>query len=110
MTAKIDIYEDDIESMTKYLEVSSIVAEHNKDHVAKTIVENGELFLIEIDKRNKLREIEKEKYIRKILKSHKDKYTFEELKSYSLKDVREIFEIVDEENKSFIKKVFNFFG
>ena len=110
MTAKLDIYEDDIETMTQYLEVSSIVAEHNKDHIAKTIIENGDSFLAEIDKRNKLREIEKEKYIKKILKSHKDKYTFEELKSYSLKDVREIFDMVDEENKTFIKKVFKFFG
>ena len=110
MTAKLDIYEDDIETMTQYLEVSNIVAEHNKDHIAKTIIENGDSFLAEIDKRNKLREIEKEKYIKKILKSHKDKYTFEELKSYSLKDVREIYEIVDEENNTFIKKVFKFFG
>jgi len=110
MTAKLDIYEDDIDTITKYLEVSNIVAEHNKDHIAKTIIENGESFLNEIDKRNKLREVEKEKYIKKILKSHKDKYTFEELKAYSLKDVREIFEMVDEENKTFIKKVFKFFG
>lgn len=110
MTAKLDIYDDDIETMTQYLEVSNIVAEHNKDHIAKTIIENGDSFLAEIDKRNKLREIEKEKYIKKILKSHKDKYTFEELKSYSLKDVREIYEIVNEENKTFIKKVFKFFG
>ncbi len=110
MTAKLDIYEDDIDTITKYLEVSSIIAEHNKDHIAKTIIENGESFLNEIDRRNKLREIEKEKYIKKILKSHKDKYSFEELKLYSLKDVRDIFEIVNEENKSFIKKIFKFFG
>ena len=109
MTAKIDIFDDDIESITKYLEISNIVAEHNKDHIAKVIIESADSLLKEIDKKNKLREIEKEKYIKKILKSHKDKYTFEELKSYSLKDVRDIYVIVDEENKSFIKKIFKFF-
>ena len=110
MTAKIDIYEDDIESLGEYLKVSDIVAEHNKEHTARTIKENADVFLNEINKKNKIREIEKEKYIKKILKKHNDKYTLEELKSYSLKDVREIHEAIQEEGKMFIKKIFNFFG
>lgn len=110
MTAKIDIYDDDIDNITKYLEVSNIVAEHNKEHIAKLIKDNGDILLYEIDKKKKLREIEKEKYIKKILVSHKDKYTKEELQSYNLTDVREIYNIINDEKKNFIKKIFKFFG
>lgn len=110
MTKKIEAYEDDINSIKEYLDLSSKVAEHNKELIAKIIIDNGDYFLSEINKKNKLREIEKEKHIKKILKTHKDKYTAQELKSYSLSDVRNIYDIVNEENKSFIKKVFKFFG
>jgi predicted transcriptional regulator len=108
MTKKFDVYEDDIESISKFLEISTLVSEHNKDHFFNMIKERSNILLSEIDNKNKLREIEKDNYIKKILKLDKYKYSPAELKSYTLKDVKDIYDILKENNKK-SKNIFNFF-
>jgi hypothetical protein len=103
---KIVDKDDDIE-LDKLSEFLSDDTERKKKKAVRDIEEMGELFLGEIDKKKKNQKKLQEKLIPHILKKTKDKYSQEELESYSYDDVLKIYTEVKSQNGLFTK-IFHF--
>ena len=105
---KVEPDEDDgvsVLSLAKHLEDDS---ERNKNRTAQEFDEFGGQFLNEIDKKKKRRKVLQVKLIPYILKHAGDTYEEDELNSYTLEDVQDIYEQVKKEKRPFIVKFFNF--
>ena len=90
---------------SKYLEDDVV---RNKKKAASEFEELGAQFLNEIDKKKKRKKLTQIKLIPYILKHAGDIYDEEELKSYTLEDVQDIYNEVKSQKKSFITKFFHF--
>ena len=90
----------------KYLEDD---AERNKKKTASEFEELGNQFLKEIDKKKKRKKLTQSKIIPYILKHAGDIYEEDELKSYSLEDVLDIYDEVRETKKQKRSGITNFF-
>lgn len=102
----VDANDDD----KNYMAFEKFIIEHSerdKNLKAKEIIDLGDDLLFEIDEKFAKQEQEKKKYYKYILR-HSDKYTKNQLQSYSLNDVKDIFNELKLNNQSFIKKIFNF--
>lgn len=83
--------------------------DRNKNKIANEFNEIGELLLAEIEEKNRLKNLEKQKFIKYILKKT-NKYSSHLLLSYSYKDVENIYiEIKNRPNliQKILKFVFN---
>lgn len=87
----LDEGNDDItySEFTKHLKLH---IDKKKESFANEIESSGEIFSKEIDKKKKNENVEKGKLIKYILKKEKKKYSAQELYSYSLGDVRFIYD------------------
>jgi len=90
---------------SKYLEDDVV---RNKKKAASEFEELGTQFLNEIDKKKKRKKLTQIKLIPYILKHAGDIYDEEELKSYTLEDVQDIYNEVKSQKKSSITKFFQF--
>jgi len=89
----------------KYLEED---AERNKRKTAIEFEQLGGQFLQEIDKKKKRKKLTQEKLIPYILKHTNNLYDKDELDSYTLEDVQDIYEEVKANKKPGILKFFHF--
>lgn len=89
----------------KYLEED---AERKKKKIASEFEEIGGQLLLEIDKKKKRKKLIQFKIIPYILKHAGDIYEEDELKSYSLEDVQDIYDELRKEKKPAIIKIFHF--
>lgn len=106
----IDSDDDD----DNYNEFISFLNEDTKRKTEKTISDIeilGNDFLSEIDKKRKIKNIKKEKYVSYILK-HSNEYDRNELMSYEISDIVQIYTELKEKKqfkiKQFLKFLFNF--
>jgi len=89
----------------KYLEDDT---DRNKKKTASEFEELGVMYLKEIDKKKKRKKLSQVKLIPYILKRAGDIYDEDELKSYTLEDVQDIYNEVKSQKKSPITKFFHF--
>lgn len=99
--------EDDNSDIVAFNEFLEQDTERRKLKTISDIEKIGEVLLNEIDKKNRKREIKKQKQIPYILKYSGDKYDIEELNAYSFDDVQQIFNET-QKKESTIKKIFHF--
>lgn len=78
-----------------------------KNVMASEIMDKGQEYIDEIDRKNKKRNLIKKKYIPYVLK-HCDEYTEKELYEYSYKDVIEIYNEVKVENRPLFLKIIHY--
>ena len=105
---KIEPEEDDgmsVMSLAKHLEDD---AERKKNRTATEFEEMGGQFMKEIDKKKKRKKLSQVKIIPYILKHAGDIYEEDELKSYTLEDVQDIYDEVKKEKRPVIVKFFHF--
>ena len=95
----------DYDALRKYLNDDS---QRKKKQLSNEFEEIGEQFLIEIDRKRKLKNSKQHKLIPYILKYGKNKFNQEELLSYSYEDVKNIYDELKKENKSLIVKFIQF--
>ena len=93
---------DDYDGFVEYLNTNT---EREKQNIINQVIINSESFLNEIDRKKDLHNEEKIPFIKYIL-SHTKKYDRQELESYELKYVKEIYDSL--KKNSFISKLFNF--
>ena len=101
-----DNNKEDFSEFTQFLEEHT---ERQKRKTASDIIEMGEDYLAEIDHKNEVKQEEKKpliKYIRKKSNKYSEKY----LLDLDYKDVVDIHQEVKYENRSIIKKFFEFLG
>lgn len=105
--SSIDFDDDDkdITAFNEYLETDTI---RKKNQTAFEIEEMGGHYLKEIDKKKKQKEYKKTKLIPYIIRHSKGKYDNEELNSYSLEDIQDIYNQMKKENRSTTSKFFHF--
>jgi hypothetical protein len=96
---------ENYEAFSEYLENDT---KRKKNKTVSEIEEMGEIFLKEIDRKNKNNTIKSNKLIPYILKYCDGKYDEEELKSYSFKDVKDIYCEIKIRRKPVIIKFFHF--
>ena len=89
----------------KYLEDD---ADRRKNKTVQEFEELGSQYLKEIDKKKKRKKVTQSTLIPYILKHAGDIYEEDELKSYTLEDVQDIYNEVKQQKKSGIAKFFNF--
>jgi len=92
-------------SYNKYLEDDT---KRKKQKITSEFEENGLQFLSEIERKKKRNTLIQIKLIPYILKHCKDIYTEEELKSYSLEDIQDIYNKIKKENRNIFLKFFLF--
>lgn len=97
--------DDDYEAFVNYLNEDS---KRNKNKFIGEVQTKGNVLLDEINKKNKIKHKKKLELIKYILK-RSDKYDRDELMSYDVSDVIEIYEEVKVEKESFFSKFFHFF-
>jgi len=95
----------DLESLSKHLEEDT---NRKKSKTASEIEERGELLLKEINRKNRNKELMKNKLIPYIMNNAKGKYELDELNSYSFEDVQDIYNQLKKENRSTLTKFFHF--
>ena len=78
----------DIKSFTIFMEDDT---KRNKNKAANDFMEIGEDLLTEVEAKKLRQEIEKKKYVKYILR-HSKKYIKTQLNSYSLEDVKDIYD------------------
>ena len=76
--------------------------------VSDQITAFGEVMLNEIDEKKKIQNEKKDVLIKYIIKKSK-KYSPKTLREYELNDVKDIYDEIKYENKSFFKKLFDLF-
>lgn len=103
----LDADNDEIsyEAFTEYLKDD---IQRNKNKTAREIEELGNVFLSEIDKKKKRKKLKSDKLIPYILKHCDEKYSEEELKSYSFEDILIIYKEIKTLRKPAIIKFFHF--
>lgn len=105
LSIDFDDSNDGYDEFSKYLNDDT----HRKmKKTAVQIEELGELCVNEIERKNKQKAQKSKKLIPYILKKSEDKYTEEELLSYSYEDVKNIYDEIKEKNKSIFIKIFQF--
>lgn len=104
----IDSDDDDNNDYKSFDEYLQEVTVRNRDRTAIDIELMGVGMLSEIENKKMIHEEEKEKLIKFILKRSKVKYVYSVLKSYSYEDVKEIYNEIRNNRKSFFKKLFEF--
>jgi len=100
---------DEDNDEVSYLEFSDFLENNSKREMKNAqneITMMGDKFLREIDKKKEIESAKKIELIQYILKKEKDKYDYDELYSYELSDVREIYNGIKANKKSFIKFLF----
>lgn len=100
-------YEDDDRDFNSLSELLDYDTVRKKHKYANEVIENGDYYLSEIDKKKKNRKLRSKKYIPYILEKS-DGYTEEELNSYSFEDIIDIYNQVKLDNRPFLLKVFHF--
>ena len=101
-------YDDDNENYGSFLEHLDEDMKRNKNKALSDIEQMGETYLLEIEEKKKRNEPIKDKYIKYILKKTKNRYTEKLLKSYSLDDVRNIYNELKSKNKFTLSNIFKF--
>jgi len=96
---------DNYQAFSEYLEDH---AKRQKNKTAHEIEQMGNLFLSEIERKNKIKKLKSEKLIPYILKHCDDRYGEEQLKSYSFEDIQQIYDEIKAERKPMIVKFFHF--
>jgi len=107
---KIEPDEDDgmsVLSLAQHLEED---AERKKNMFAKEFQELGDEYLGEIDRKKRRKKVKQTKLIPYILKHRKELYTEKELLSYSYEDIKEIYDEIKEEKRSWLVKLFQLFS
>jgi len=110
MDNKEDILPLDDELMD-YLSLSKHLKDDTERKKKQTFLEfeeNGDKYLNEIEKKKKTKELKQIKLIPYILKHNSDKYTYDELMSYSFEDIQDIYNGIKKERRSVIIKIFHF--
>jgi len=102
------IDEDNDMSVLAYNKHLEEDAERNKKNTALDFEEMGGQFIKEIDKKKKRKKLTQVKIIPYILKHAGDIYEEDELKSYTLEDVQNIYDEVREEKRPAIVKFLHF--
>ena len=99
--------DDDISylALDEFLKNDTII---KKKKSITEIHELGERLIEEIELKNKKKSIKIDKLIPYIIKNSDDKYTLTELKSYSFKDVQDIYNEIKKQKQSLIVKIFHF--
>lgn len=100
--------DDDNENYHQFDEFLTNDTNRKKNSFAKDIDLMGNQFLKEIDRNNNRRNIKKLKLIPYILKYSGSNYTEDELLSYSLDDIRIMYNDLKKENASTFTKFFKF--
>lgn len=99
------------DELVDYLSLSKHLKEDTERKMKQTseeFEEMGELYLQEIEQKNKIKELKQLKLISYILKRCGEIYDRDELMSYSFKDVQDIYNDVKKEKKPAIIKFFHF--
>lgn len=113
MTKKIDDkvlsidFDDDNENYKGFLEYVISDTQRKQDKLVRDVNQMGDIYLEEIDRKNKKRNEKKMVYVKYIM-NHSDEYNEDELMSYSMHDVIEIYNTTKENRHSFFKKIFKF--
>lgn len=100
--------DDDNENYLQFDEFLTNDTNRKKNSFAKDIDLMGTQYLKEIDRNRNRQNIRKVKLIPYILKHSGNYYTEEELLSYSLNDIRIIYNDLKKENASTLSKFFKF--
>ena len=101
-------FDDDNENYVAFSEYLEDDTKRKKKKTAHEIEEMGNQFLKEIDKKNKNKSLKSNKLIPYILKHCDEKYSKDELKSYSFEDVQNIYKEIKIEKRPVIIKIFHF--
>jgi len=102
-----DDNDKDYQELQEFFEKNTV---RNKNKIADEFNEIGENLLIEIEEKNRIKNLEKLKLTKFILKKTKNKYSSRLLLSYSYEDVKNVYiEIKNRPNfvQNFLKFVFN---
>lgn len=100
--------DDDNENYHQFDEFLTNDTNRKKNSFAKDIDLMGKQYLIEIDRNKVKQKIKKNKLIPYILKHSENLYSEEELLSYSLDDIRIIYDDIKKENSSTLSNFFKF--
>ena len=101
-------YDDDNENYEQFSKFLNENTNRKKKKTLREFEEMGKEYLKEMDANKNRQIIQKIKLIPYILKYSKDKYSEDDLLSYSLSDVRNIYNEIKRENSSMIFKIFKF--
>jgi hypothetical protein len=96
---------ENYEAFSEYLEEDT---KRKKNRTASEIEQSGDLFLMEIERKNKNRKLRLVKPIQYILKNCDGKYSEYELNTYSFEDVMDIYNEIKAKKRPFIIKFFRF--
>ena len=108
-TSDVDLEENDNVLPERYSKFLEETANNEKNSLALQFAKKGEMFLNEIERKKNANEMKKSKLISYIIKHSKlVMYNINELKSYSLEDVLEIYNTVKKENRWAITKIICF--
>jgi hypothetical protein len=100
--------DDDNENYLQFDEFLNDDTNRRKKKIANEFDEMGKIYLKEIEANKNRQTIEKVKLIPYILKYSENKYTDEDLMTYSIEDVRDIYNQIKQERSSFLSKLFRF--
>jgi len=95
----------DLESLSKHLEEDT---KRKKNLTLFEIEESGKSLLMEIERKKKNKELQKNKLIPYIIRYGNEIYNADELKSYVFEDVQDIYNQLKKENRSSFMKFFHF--
>jgi len=101
-------YEDDQKDYEGFDEFLKENTERQKEKTAQEFADMGDYLLKEIDHKKSIKNVAKRKLIKYIMRKT-NKYMEEYLWDLEYNDVNDIFDEVKLENKSFLKKVMEFF-
>lgn len=102
-------HEDDQSGYDEFSQFLEDHTERQKEKYASEIVNMGEDFLAEIDHKMKMRQEQKKPLIKYITKKS-SKYSEKYLLDLDFRDVNDIYDEIKYENRSVIKKFFEFLG
>lgn len=101
-------FDDDNNDYKAFSEFLEDDIQRKKKQAISEIENLGELYLKEIDRKSKKNALKAKKLIHYILRHGDDKYSEEELLTFSLKDVTDIYNQIKLEKRPFIVKILNF--
>jgi hypothetical protein len=103
-------FEDDDGEFDKFQDYLRIYTERSKNKIARDINLIGDQMLRELEDKKKTENKKKMELIPYILQKSKEGYTEEQLLSYSINDVRLIYNdiIIQRKNRSIISKIIQF--
>lgn len=99
--------DDDNENYDAFFNYLDDDTKRKKAHIANEFNQVGEKLLKEIERKKRLESEQKEKYIKYILK-HSNSYDYEDLHSYELSDVKNIYDDIKTKRTPAIIKFFHF--